>query len=578
MTMRSPMKRPLLPAGPRALAVARPIPLALAAALATLGCTDGVLQEPGATPPSLALTLHFTSAPAPDTASVYAGLSPIAYCPWSDVLNPDDYPKVLKVPQPEPPTPFDPSHENTRVTLKSDGDPRAFPCRAQGFPLVRFFEVRATTAPASDLRSEWARWEARDTLIAWAEEPALVTAYGPDEVPIALPAGYSRLRRICDGGTARPWRWEPAALDAVVDLSPDSRDEQTEVKQSRAASLDAHERTMLALCGALPARDLAAEALVTRVSFDHAQAVALSENGDEIMYLAPIDPADPSGQAPLRSIALGDRSVAERAWIVGGRALQRTTGASAFVGTPTGIIQLTNDGLTPLPISPIGTLSPDARWIAADDFASRGVAIWDVAAGAPRPPCPGIGASGWSPASLLTADEITPNGIFAVLWVDPQTCQTVRRFPWVSGGIGDLGLVSTSDGPILLASRLSWQPQEPVARLGLARSDERAFGLRLIDFSDGRQTDTIEPTAGRLTLAASGGGAAFVWAKKCLGLFETVCSYTLHRVALPSGADQMLAVMDASADDPGLVAVSASGNRLVIANREGIFVRDLTGL
>ena len=107
---------------------------------------------------------------------------------------------------------------------------------------------------------------------------------------------------------------------------------------------------------------------------------------------------------------------------------------------------------------------------------------------------------------------------------------------------------------------------------------ESGFGLQLDDFSDGRQTETIDPTAGRLTLAASGGGAAFVWAKKCLGLFETVCSYTLHRIALRSGADQTLAVMDASADDPGLVAISASGNRLVIANREGIFVRDLTGL
>lgn len=580
MTMCFPQNRPLSLARPRVLSVARAIQPWLAGALAALGCTDGVLQEPEATPPSLALTLHFTSAPAPDTASVSAELSPISYCPWSDVLHPDAYPDVLAAPKPERPFPFNrPPDGNVRVTLKSQGDPRSFPCRAQGFPLVRFFEARVVTAPASDLRSEWERWEGRDTLIAWAEEPALVTAYGPDEPPVTLPAGYSRLRRICVGGSDRPWRWEPVSLDAVVDLSPDSRDEQTEVKQSLAARLDAHERALLGLCGALPPRDVAAEAQVTRVSFDRAQAVALSEDGGEIVYLAPIDSADPSGAAPLRSITVGAvGAVAEPARIVGGRAVQRTTGASTFVGTHEQIFQVTNGSVTPLPVSPMGILSPNARWIASPDPGGAGVTIWDVAAGVARPRCPGVSLSSWSVASLLTADELTPSGISAVLWVDPETCQTVRRFPWLpNGGSYYLGMVSTSDGPSLLSSMVTWSPQQPLARIGVAVGPDPGLGLQLDDFSDGRRTQTIDPTAGRLTFAASGGGAAFVWAKRCLGLFETVCSYTLHRIALPTGADQVVAVMDAAADAPGLVAVSASGNRLVIANGAGIFIRDLPG-
>jgi hypothetical protein len=567
---------------PLRLWAARALGLACAGALASLGCTDGVLQEPDGSPPSLTLTLHFTSAPAADTASLYARLSPIAYCPWSDVLHPNTYPSVLQTPWPVAPAHLSASQEDTRVTLKSDGDPRSFRCQTQGFPLVRFLEVRATTAPPSDLRSAWEYWEARDTLIAWAEEPAYITAYGPDDPPLWLPAGYSRLRRICVGGTERPWRWEPASMEAPVDLSPDSRNEQVEVTQSLPAALEAHERALLGLCGALPPRDLVTEAQLTRVSFDRAQSVALSQDGDEILYLPPIDSAEPSGAASLRSITVGAAgaagAVTELARIVGGRAVQRTTGPSTFVGTTAQTLQVTGHGVTPLPVSPVGRLSPDARWIAADDVIGGGVAVWDVAAGMARPSCPGMAEVGWSPASLLTADEITPTGIAALLWVDPETCQIVQRFPNLIGGQGGyLRVVSTPQSPILLSSMLGWRPQQPVARLGLAANDDPGFGLQLDDFSDGRQTRAIDPMAGRLTFAAAGGGAAFVWAKKCLGLFETVCSYTLHRVALPSGADQIVAVMDASADTPGLVAVSASGNRLVIANGAGIFVRDLPG-
>lgn len=571
MTTWFPEGRRLSPARPRARPVARTLPLACAGLLAGLGCTDGVLQEPDATPPSVALALHFTSPPAPDTALVYAELSPIAYCPWSDVLHPNTYPDVLSLPRPEPGSPFNPSDQNTPVVLASQGDPRSFPCRAQGFPLVRFFEVRATTAPASNLRSAWERWDAPDTLIAWAEEPAWITAYGPDEPPVALPAGYSRLRRSCVAGTDKPWRWEPSSLDAVLDLSPDSRNEQTEVKLSLAARLEAHERALLALCGALPPRDLAAEALVTRVSFDRAQAVALSQDGNEIDYLAPIDAADPSGQAPLRSIALADRSVGERAWIVGGRALQRTAGDGIFVGTTERIVQVTNDALTPLPVAPVGTLSPDARWIASPNFNGYSTAIWDVGAGVPKVTCPGFDGAGWTPASLLSAYESTPQGLTAVSWVDPQTCQTVQRFPLSVSGVGERHLASTSGGPVVLSSRLTWRPQRPVARLNRAEIDEPGFGLQLDDLRDGRQVVAIDSAAGRVTLAATTGDFAFVWAEKCLGLFETVCSYTLHRVALPSGTDQILAVMGA----PGLVAVSASQNRLAVASRDGIFVRDL---
>jgi hypothetical protein len=62
-----------------------------------------------------------------------------------------------------------------------------------------------------------------------------------------------------------------------------------------------------------------------------------------------------------------------------------------------------------------------------------------------------------------------------------------------------------------------------------------------------------------------------IWARKCQGLYETVCSYYLHRITLPGGADQIVAVGDSAAP----VAISVSGHRFAIAALDGIHIGDL---
>jgi hypothetical protein len=125
-----------------------------------------------------------------------------------------------------------------------------------------------------------------------------------------------------------------------------------------------------------------------------------------------------------------------------------------------------------------------------------------------------------------------------------------------------------------------------VAPARLMKADRAARPRRLIEsigfgqfFVDGDRKDlrgggvssVFDTQAGSINYAASVPGTALVWARRCLGLFETVCSFDLHRVTLPAGEDQIVAVADSAAP----VALSASGHRFAIAARDGIYVRDL---
>lgn len=130
------------------------------------------------------------------------------------------------------------------------------------------------------------------------------------------------------------------------------------------------------------------------------------------------------------------------------------------------------------------------------------------------------------------------------------------------------------DGPVLTETATIWTPQEPAARpkqVTFAGAGEEDFGLVVQDLRSGAARAVLDPLSGGIAFAASSPGTAFVWARACLGLFETVCFFDLHRVTLDSGADQIVAVTDSAAP----VAVTPDGERVAIAARDGIFVRDL---
>ena len=82
----------------------------------------------------------------------------------------------------------------------------------------------------------------------------------------------------------------------------------------------------------------------------------------------------------------------------------------------------------------------------------------------------------------------------------------------------------------------------------------------------------MEPEDGGSALTVTSfDNVALVWTRKCLGLYDTVCTFQLHRIALPDGTDTVVAV----SPDPPVSALSPDHRRIAIGTRSGIFVKDL---
>jgi len=86
------------------------------------------------------------------------------------------------------------------------------------------------------------------------------------------------------------------------------------------------------------------------------------------------------------------------------------------------------------------------------------------------------------------------------------------------------------------------------------------------------QTVVVEAPGDARVLLLGGATSGFLlWTRSCLGMFETVCSYALHRFTLPEGADQVVAI----SDEYPVMAVSPDQKRIAVSTRRGIFVKDL---
>jgi hypothetical protein len=104
-------------------------------------------------------------------------------------------------------------------------------------------------------------------------------------------------------------------------------------------------------------------------------------------------------------------------------------------------------------------------------------------------------------------------------------------------------------------------------------SFEGSSGLSLIDPSIGVERTILDTAIGPITLVPGSWplDTAFVWAKNCLGLFDTVCSYALLRVTLTTGVVQTVAV----SHDLVPVGISSDGRRLALGTSKGLYVKDL---
>ena len=114
-------------------------------------------------------------------------------------------------------------------------------------------------------------------------------------------------------------------------------------------------------------------------------------------------------------------------------------------------------------------------------------------------------------------------------------------------------LVWAGDRLVRLA-RLPWH----LLSVGDYGSVGGGVGLELEDPGDGARrtivpTDEMEPEDGGSALTVTSfDNVALVWTRKCLGLYDTVCTFQLHRIALPDGTDTVVAV----SPDPPVSALS----------------------
>jgi hypothetical protein len=324
------------------------------------------------------------------------------------------------------------------------------------------------------------------------------------------------------------------------------------------------------------------------VSFDRAASLAFSTDEQELIFLLPLDPADPAQAAPVRSFHLADGSVRQLLVVPDGRNVQTAATGDLFIPATYTVVQahVQPDGSVSsrnLPLSAVARVSPDGRWISDSAHTtdpSETATLWDVAAGMKHQVAVAgaLGSVGdWSPNSELLVPTFQPGASGSTYaLVAPETGQVLRQVSLPLVGQGDgLPLVWGAGGPAELAATMSWRPQQVETRqdrLWTTDGATRDFGLALQELSpDSGPIQVLPAASGLVRYAARTSGTALVWARKCLGLFETVCSYELHRIAVPTGTDEIVAVADSAAP----VALSVSGKRVAIAARDGIYVREL---
>lgn len=558
---------------------AGPLAITIVAALLGPGCTDGTLVQPSAHHPALMLQARLAQ-PAPAGATqVVLVLDAVPYCPWSDIPDPFaprpapiDFHLILP-----PAEAFDPAATTLALPAYNISQPANFLCRSQNVPLVRFFQPTLNLSP-QDIGGPPPAWISHDTIIAYADEPVSFTLFGPDDQQIVLPAGYSLLRRVC-GALDQPWQLGVAAPDEPVDFYPPDVSPNPAVPLALGPRLEQRERSLLAGCGlASPPLDQG-----VRVGFDRGVSLAFSPDGQTLFYVMPIDPSDPAQAAPLRSIDLTTGVTRERAIIPGAKGVQVSGSNDIYVSTSTTFHALAprldgSEQPTQLPISPPCLVSPDGKWISYVDWTSARETgpvemVWDVAAGQPHVVQQGYGVS-WTPASLL----VDGLAVFA-----PSDGHLVTQFTSLTANTGQLeGMFWGAEGPALLTAPIHWTPQQPASRPILASEagdPDKDFGLTVEELATHTVSNVLDARAGIVTLAdvaTDGSGVALVWTRRCLGLFETVCSFSLHELSLPAQPgspvhDQVVAVSDSAAP----VAISTSGHRFAIAARDGIYVRDL---
>jgi len=440
---------------------------------------------------------------------------------------------------------------------------------------LRFFRVYAqgqlVTAPSGS--SSIGYWTLPGCDLVYAPGSTTFTPYGPSGQTVELPKGYSWLRRAC-GATPGPLEMTVVSTEEIVDFH------YVGASLMNDFAIEPAEQALIEGCAVpVPAVNLG-----SRVSFDHAQELVWSADGTGIFYLAPADPQDRTQSASMRQLRLADGATTEVVAIPHGQGLQGDSTGQLYVGNADNLmrVDLTSGSpaaLMTIPIPPNSVLSPNGRWLAYDfkqaldpQSGASGYSIikhvWDIQSGADLTAVEGSFV-GWSPDSGLvywSGPDISVRSLAVLSLTTLAPPQTYGPLPVNTPY--PASVVWNPNGPLLTQRPFTWSIQ------GEYPSCYSCFGLSLQDPGTGVERPVLDASAGMIDIVSIPPvlGFMLVWARTCLGLYNTVCSYALMRVDLTDATARTVAV--SASELP--VAVSPDYQSVAIAATNGIYVKSLS--
>jgi hypothetical protein len=577
------------------------LPLVVVAA----GCTAGP-DQPGYYQGTAVELLVHVSQPPPGAAQIGLGLEMVPYC---EPTTPD--PGGPPPPRYYGPTngvnrpvPFDSAAPAVKLAATSGA---SSPCSVGGWQEGQFLHFFAAHVGFGfDGRFAEDEFTATQHFLVYAPGASTFSPFGSADPALAIPEGYSLLRRTC--GPRQTVALVPTSEVVEFQRLPASGPT-SDIPRLR---LEQRERRFLESCGVKPP----VEDLGMRVGLDPAAAIVWSPDGENLRYLMRTgDSQQFNAPHSLRSMVAGGGAPTELARDLAASPLLAPGSGDLFVADLATVPQrghLQSDGSWQFDRAPGTDVSPDGRWLALRDD-NNGLSVLEIATGVIHL----IGRGGlpvWSPDShqlvfgslsreggvevwsLDTGDVtarlpgtsptwlpdgrlVVRNGIEASVISADFGSLAMFAFPAVGGG--DKGraffpswseLLWGRDRLVLVEPAQGWNVGTVQLKFGIGSLGDAQVGLALQE-PNGSRRNLVPPDSLPVDRPYSlGASASFLqWTRTCLGLFETVCSYSLHRFTLPDGADQVVAV---SSEYP-VMAVSPDQKRIAVSTRRGIFVKNL---
>jgi hypothetical protein len=588
-----------------------------------LACTAGP-EPPYYNEESFKLNVRVTD-PAPEAINLGLDLDLIIDChpAWFIDDADDDVPRLAAVGGGGVPLDASAAHLQVAVGGAPNGPPRLAPAGGQrctnnrgqvmgvpSDPLAPFRYYRLTGTlygpSAGGATPRVGPWLAVDREIVYSRWPVRLAPFGPAGGVLALPAGYSIVRRAC-GPAGGPMEVVREPMDTVIELRGSGVSSVPWEPPPEPVSLEPDAREFAQRCGiSLPTVDLGA-----RVSLDAARRVAWSPDQSRLYYLT--GASETSG---LRAVPSEGGATIELLGTPLGERLDVTSGGDVFVeeahgflrrgaAQPAGSMQFETLPIPSEAFAPAPRVSPDGRWIADPRFpernAANAISIWDVAGKQEHTRIAGAATLGdWAPDSqrlwfrpfggqdptLSTWDVAT--GTVSELgmgdkaeWLDDGAIAIIR---FVSTSVHEVFVLRPGSATQAFSFTLSmsetfhsWMDGRLVS-LGLLAHEQRDVwtsyaltGVELQDPRAGRRSVVGPLEAPDFTQAVAVEGGALIWTRSCHDLHRALCFFQLHRIALPAGTDQVIAVYR----DRPISALSPDRRRLAIGTVHGIFVKEL---